>query len=259
MFFQNESSCFHLLSVVKLKQQKKRINNERRSFNAISMRFKADTKLVVGNEEHHLKDNAVLFVPAKLDYVRITKQDVLIAINFRIVDGAEKEIAYFYPDHPEKLQPLFLEIYEVWSKKERGYQYKCQSLLYEIFLQCHLQTAPPMDKQSLSIQNSVDYLLRYFSKPDLSVRELAELSYISETYFRRLFEQRFGVPPRKYIVRLRMEKALGLLSSGYYSLTEIAQESGFNDYKYFLYSFKQFTGMTPAQYKKNVLSKDGHH
>ncbi len=258
MFFQNEFSCFHLLSVVRLKQQRHKENTERRAFNALSMRFKADTKLIVKDEEYSMKDNAVLFVPANMGYTRITKCDDLIAIHFRIVDGAEKKFAYFYPENPEKLQELFFEIYEVWSKKQRGYQYKCQALLYEIFLQCHLQTAPPMDKQALSIQKSVDYLLRYFSQPDLTVRRLAELSYMSETYFRHLFEQRFSLSPRKYIMKLRMEKALGLLSSGYYSLMEISQESGFNDYKYFLYSFRQFTGMTPAQYKKNVLSKELH-
>ena len=53
----------------------------------------------------------------------------------------------------------------------------------------------------------------------------------------------------EYINKLRMEKAITLMSSGQYCVNEIAAMVGFNTPRYFSTAFKQYTGLTPTQFK----------
>ena len=56
----------------------------------------------------------------------------------------------------------------------------------------------------------------------------------------------------EYINKLKMEKAITLMSSGQYSVNEIAAMVGFNTPRYFSTAFKQYTGLTPTQFKSQT-------
>ena len=74
---------------------------------------------------------------------------------------------------------------------------------------------------------------------------------MSEVYFRKLFKEEFGISPQKYIIDLRLQNAAGLISTGYYSLKEVAYMSGYTDYKYFSVEFKKNMGVSPSEYLYN--------
>ena len=74
---------------------------------------------------------------------------------------------------------------------------------------------------------------------------------MSEVYFRKLFKKEYGIPPQKFIINLRIQNAIGLISTGYYSLTDVAFASGYNDYKYFSTEFKKIIGISPSKYIYN--------
>jgi AraC-like DNA-binding protein len=57
----------------------------------------------------------------------------------------------------------------------------------------------------------------------------------------------------EYIRKLRIEKAMHLMGSTDYSLTEIAYLTGFSDQSHFTRISKRQTGQTPTFYKKNAL------
>ena len=101
------------------------------------------------------------------------------------------------------------------------------------------------------IQASVSYMERHYQDPTLTVGEIAKQSFMSEVYFRKLFREEFGVSPQKYIIDLRIQNAVGLISAGYYSLTEVAYLSGYPDYKYFSAEFKKKMGISPSKYRYN--------
>lgn len=90
-----------------------------------------------------------------------------------------------------------------------------------------------------------------YKSSELSIQKLAEKSFMSEVYFRKLFKEEFGVSPQKYIVNLRIQHAVGLISAGYHSLKEVAQLSGYDDYKYFSVEFKKAMGVSPSDYLYN--------
>ena len=100
------------------------------------------------------------------------------------------------------------------------------------------------------LNSEIDYLRARVEtmQPDPA---LAEQSFMSEVYFRKLFKSSYGISPQKYIIRLRIQHAKGLISIGYYSLKEIALMSGYTDYKYFSTEFKKQVGVSPSDYIYN--------
>ena len=250
MFFEKEMITFNILEVLELKQKNVSAFNSGRNFSALSFRTRSDAVLKAKGREYRVGDNFISYVPARLDYSRAAGIDELIIIHFDAINYNTRDIESFVPKDTEVMSRLFASILECWNKKELGYKYKCAAILCEIFAECYAQNFVPKSK-SLKIQNSVDYLLANYKKSDLSIGEIADRSFMSEVYFRKLFREAFGVSPQKYIMELRIQNAVGLISTGYYSLKEVAYMSGYNDYKYFSGEFKRAMGVSPSKYLYN--------
>lgn len=250
MFFEKEELSFNLLDVLELKQKNITMFNSGRNFSALSFRYHSDTVLKTNTEEYRMRDNFVSYVPARLDYSRISAVDELIVIHFDTTNYRTHKIESFLPQDPTVFFKLFRQILDCWNKKELGYQYRCSAILYEILEECYKQNYKQQTKKS-KIQRSVDYILKNYRSVDLSIEEIAKQSFMSEVYFRKLFKKEYGISPQKYIINLRIQNAVGLISTGYYSLKEIAYMSGYNDYKYFSAEFKKLKGVSPSQYSYN--------
>lgn len=250
MFFEKDILSFNILDVIRLEQNNVNTFNSGRNFNALSFRFKSDAVLKTETEEYRIKDNYVCYVPARLDYNRMAQTDELIVIHFDTINYNTQRIEYFIPESPSVIAELFERIWNCWNKKECGYKYKCSAIIYEIFAECYAQNFVSRPKNS-KIHNSVEYILSNYKRSDLTLKEIASRSFISEVYFRKLFKEEYGISPQKYIINLRIQNAVGLISTGYYSLTEVALSSGYNDYKYFSAEFKRTMGVSPSKYLYN--------
>ena len=250
MFFEKEFISFNLLDVLYLNQNNVNIKNEGRNFNAISFRLRSDATLKTEFGEYHMRENYVALFPARVDYRRIANNDELMVVHFDSTDYHTENIEFFEAQSPERLKKLFENILTCWNQKELGYKYKCSALLYEIFAECYAQNYKDEVGKS-KIKASVEYIHKSYKKSDLSIREVAERSFMSEVYFRKLFKEEFGISPQKYIIDLRIQNAAGLISTGYYSLKEVAYMSGYTDYKYFSVEFKKNMGVSPSEYLYN--------
>ena len=163
MFFEKELLSFNILDVLELKQQNVNMFNSGRNFSALSFRFRSDAVLITETEKHFMKDNCVSYLPARLDYTRTATVDEMIVIHFDTINYSTKEIEYFIPNDPAALAKLFLEIADVWNKKELGYKFKCSAILCEIFAQCYTQNYASKP-QNPKIHRSVEYLLKNYKK-----------------------------------------------------------------------------------------------
>ena len=81
--------------------------------------------------------------------------------------------------------------------------------------------------------------------------ELAALSNMSVTNFRREWRRVYGDTPLQYRDALRIERAREYLFSRYYTVTEVAALCGFEDVSYFVRFFKRHTGSTPGELRGN--------
>lgn len=88
----------------------------------------------------------------------------------------------------------------------------------------------------------------------LSVEELAKLSQMSLSSFKREFKKQFNDSPSNYINSAKLKKAKELLSLSPLPISDIAYEVGFNDPLYFTRLFKKKEGLTPSSYRTNFSS-----
>jgi transcriptional regulator GlxA family with amidase domain len=85
------------------------------------------------------------------------------------------------------------------------------------------------------------------SHEEWPVSRLARVSGVSEAHFARAFKQAFGVPPHRYLLTRRLERATALLRDTDLSITEIAFQTGWNSLGTFGRTFRDVTGMNPGE------------
>jgi transcriptional regulator GlxA family with amidase domain len=78
------------------------------------------------------------------------------------------------------------------------------------------------------------------------VRRLARVSGVSEAHFARSFKQAFGVPPHRYLLTRRIERASALLRDTALSITEVAFQAGWESLGTFGRTFRDVTGESPS-------------
>jgi AraC family transcriptional regulator len=85
---------------------------------------------------------------------------------------------------------------------------------------------------------------------DLSLADLAALVGLSTHHLCRAFRARTGMPPYRYFLSLRIERARQLLEAGGANVTEVAQAVGYDDPNQFTRVFRRLTGMTPRDFRR---------
>jgi AraC-like DNA-binding protein len=88
------------------------------------------------------------------------------------------------------------------------------------------------------------------SSPDdqHSLWHLASQVAMSPFLFARVFRELIGLPPHKYLIRLRLKRARTLLESGM-SVTDVCYAVGFNNLSHFIRSFRAYFGTVPSKLK----------
>jgi AraC-like DNA-binding protein len=84
------------------------------------------------------------------------------------------------------------------------------------------------------------------SHEEWPVSRLAGVSGVSEAHFARAFKQAFGVPPHRYLLTRRVERAAALLRDTDLSVTDIAFQTGWNSLGTFGRTFRDITGESPG-------------
>jgi AraC-like DNA-binding protein len=85
------------------------------------------------------------------------------------------------------------------------------------------------------------------SHEEWPVRRLARVSCVSAAHFARAFKEAFGVPPHRYLLTRRIERAKALLRDTDLSITEIAFQTGWESLGTFGRTFRDVTGESPSE------------
>jgi transcriptional regulator GlxA family with amidase domain len=79
------------------------------------------------------------------------------------------------------------------------------------------------------------------------VTRLARVSGVSEAHFARSFREAFGVPPHRYLLTRRIERAKALLRDTELPITDIAFQTGWSSLGTFGRIFRDVTGENPSE------------
>lgn len=79
------------------------------------------------------------------------------------------------------------------------------------------------------------------------VARLARVSGVSAAHFARSFKDAFGLPPHRYLLTRRIERAAALLRDTDLAITEIAFQTGWESLGAFGRTFRDITGQSPGE------------
>lgn len=148
----------------------------------------------------------------------------------------------------------FENLHRLWFAKRLGWSIAVRGELYSLIFE-YFDVAlgnlfvSDTEKQLKKAMNLLNIL-----NLDMTCAELAEECGFSESHFRRLWKEWYGVSPMEYKKELRVQCAKILLSyDTYTNIKQVAESVGYDDPNYFARIFKQSVGMSPTEYAKYVV------
>lgn len=137
-------------------------------------------------------------------------------------------------------------------KFEQAGSLELYSLLFSLL---HQLPATTWKNQNLDgrILQGIRYMEQHIREAEISNSHLAALGGMSVNAYARLFKQQTRYSPRKYLVRMRVEKACNMLHHSELSIDQIASECGFSDRYYFTRIFTRTMKVSPGAYRKNIM------
>jgi len=150
-----------------------------------------------------------------------------------------------------------------FSKKSNGYQFIIASeinLLLKDIIQnfeytfINSNNIPSNEVAILKIQNILEFINNNFTRK-ISLQEIAEKEKYSSTYMSKFIKKNLGMSFYDYLQEVRMNKACNLMMFSNASLTEIAYQCGFPNYKSFYLLTKKICGCAPEEYQNSIKNK----
>ncbi len=196
-----------------------------------------------------------IYLPKNSTYTVIsTTPGATYCINFQWIEDATFEPFVFPVKSADEVIQAYKNAEKAWRRKTEGYDLLCKSELYKILYilrNNYVRPYSPNFKQAL-LEPAISYIHKHYTDESISVEKLSELCGFSYEYFRRLFLSCYGCSPVKYINSLKLKRAKELLSSGFYTVSDAALESGFFDISYFSRFFKKNVGVSPKEYLTQI-------
>lgn len=87
---------------------------------------------------------------------------------------------------------------------------------------------------------------------NLTLDQISAYAGMGKYHFSHMFKKWYGISPMQYYTSKRMEQACDLLQKSVLSVEEIAEQLGYLDSGYFRKAFKNYFGLTPTAYRKQV-------
>lgn len=112
----------------------------------------------------------------------------------------------------------------------------------------------PMQQEERTINGLTRYMQEHLSE-EITLSVLAEEFHLNAQYISQLFKNEIGVGFLAYLTNIRLEKAKKLLLSTALPIADVAEQSGYGDYRVFTKVFKKAEGITPSQYRGDFLER----
>lgn len=170
--------------------------------------------------------------------------------------GLEKKNYVFDCPWIENIDCLFQELCKARLDEVEieDYLEGCFHLLMAFHKRAYQNSLDSAHKKSL-VKEHVSHAVRYIQseyRRRLTVEEVAAACFVSSHYLSNIFKKEMGISPQKYILDVRMKRAVELLPLDYLSITDIANSVGYPDVLAFSKIFRKTYGISPRAYRKTL-------
>ena len=123
------------------------------------------------------------------------------------------------------------------------------SAFYKLFIEIIFAPTHIIESKSAMIAQKIKQYIETNIDSDISVTSIAKQFYLSETHVIRIFREKFGITPKKFILQTKINASKLLLLDTTLQIKEIAMTYHFADSYHFSHTFKRFTGVSPEKFR----------
>lgn len=98
-----------------------------------------------------------------------------------------------------------------------------------------------------------EYIANHYSDTEMSVKSISDHAALSTSYACTYFKNETGMTLNQYITDFRMKKAKQLLTDPRNRVNDVSAAVGYSDGNYFTKSFRKYTGLTPSEFREQVI------
>ncbi len=105
---------------------------------------------------------------------------------------------------------------------------------------------------SIYLRNAIEYIQLHYME-DLTIKDVANKLFISESYLTKLFKQEINITFIEYLTQVRIRKSIELMKESNSPIYIISEQVGYKDYRYFSRVFKKMIGLSPKKYQNKII------
>lgn len=244
--------------------------------------YNGDGNLVIEDRSYEYKGEMFSIIPANIPHTTNSKPGNICKWEFLFIDIESFIANEINVDDFQKRQmisiinkrgtlktdrnhtvmsKLILNIIRECRDQNTYYEDSIKGYLYALVIEM-IRLADERDRTrnakrvSEYIKKSLDYINEHY-KEEIRMENIAEASGLSESHFRRVFEDAMNMKPLDYVNLVRVDKACVMMGKEDISMEEISYRVGFQTQSTFNRNFKRLTGMSPHQWKTKEKSQEG--
>lgn len=242
--------------------------------------YRGDGELIIGDQTHHYGGDSFTAIPPNVPHTTKSAEGQICKWEFLFVDlngFIEREMRDLRMsteetrrvvnahgtmktrEHHARLGGLIRLMIEECRERQAHYEESLKGYLRAIVIEL-LRLSEERELRLRStrheryIEQALDHIGSHYHE-ELRIEDLARASGLSESHFRRAFEESTNMRPVEYINMVRIDEACRLLMKEDLSMTDVGYRVGFQTPSSFNRNFKRFTGSTPLQWKLSAMRK----
>lgn len=204
---------------------------------------------------------AVVFSP---DLLRGPSEDrIQMEYLVPLLNGAFSVPRHFSgrDERERELLKTFDSVYRLLEERPPAYEISVKAGVYALFallagMGRREAVSPGGNAAAETVKSGIRYLQDHY-RSRVTVEELAAFCHVSRGYFCRIFRKYTAESPGRYLTRLRLAEAAGLLGSTDRKVLNVALDCGFGSQSYFIRVFEKNMGVSPSEYRKREKKRPG--
>ena len=206
----------------------------------------------VGAEKYHytMPDIPEIYERSKLFIAADMLEDLLKMLSVKSNKFSSGSIVYALIDDTErsKVEEIFCKI-KVCEQDENYGKWIFVSGIIELLALLNKHSSENIPAASGVVSRAIEYINSNIER-NITIDEICNEIHMSKYHFCRRFKKATGTTIMKYILKTRIIMAKSMIINGNHTITEISNRCGFSSVSYFSRVFKEETGVSPLNYKK---------
>lgn len=207
-------------------------------------------------------------VPAFWEYMYIDPELILRTCGKKnvqeireLLEDINRNAFFIHNENNPMIAALVKGIFQEMQDKNPFYKEAVKGLTYSLLFEIARFNGKRLSTfdarpTSLQLENAISYVEQHY-QDDFKIQVLANECHMSETHFRRIFQEKMNMTPIEYVNFVRVKKACEIIDKTELSMEEVAEKVGFITPSTFNRNFRKIIGTSPYQWKKRPENHEG--